>query len=647
MEFLVEPDELIRLTFATVLKPPPPADLVSWAEANIIFGNESPFPGPFRRSTFPPIVRILEVLSPDHPARVVSVMGSAQFGKTTVAQIFVAGCMDIDPCNMLYVHPSHDNAIRWARSKWQPMRRQSAALRRIFGETKTRDSADTTLYQEHRLGLGSLQISGANSPASLSMISTPRIVEDDLAKWESNPAGDPEKQADNRAAAFEWAKILKISTPLYAKTCRMTRAWKAGTQERWHVPCPHCAHEQPLTWENFLANLDHEKPEAACFSCVSCGGVIEHRHKIEIVAGGRWVPENPGARDPSFHLWRAYVPNRDWESIAREWIAAEGDPYAEQTFFNDVLGLPYERASEAPPWEGLRDRAHADGHDRGVVPEGGLILAAGADCQGDRVEVHVQAFGAQLKRWTVDYHVIPHHISAPEAWEELDRVLKKLFPAARGRRRTIDMLAIDANAYTKDVFAWAKRHPWTKVICVRGAKSEQAVPLALTKSERKADGTVRKAQKRFYNVGVSGLKAALYEQLRKHDPLARGYVGLPKGLSDEFFRQLCAEQRVVEKDRWGYPQARWQMVHERNEVLDTTVYAEAAAIRCGWYTRLPEDWSRLADELEQAVKGGDAQDDLFDPGRPQLSSQAHAKPPAETPARAGFINRDTGSWLNR
>jgi hypothetical protein len=33
------------------------------------------------------------------------------------------------------------------------------------------------------------------------------------SKWEPNSAGDPETQADNRARAIEFAKILKISTP--------------------------------------------------------------------------------------------------------------------------------------------------------------------------------------------------------------------------------------------------------------------------------------------------------------------------------------------------------------------------------------------------------------------------------------------------
>jgi phage terminase large subunit GpA-like protein len=652
MGLLVDADTLIARVVATVMMPPPPADLTLWAEKNIVFGNESPFPGPFRRETMPYLTRILDCLSPDHPSREVTVMGSAQIFKTTAAQIFIGGTMDIDPCNMLYVHPSHDNALRWARGKWKAMRRQSAALKRIFGEEKTKDTSDTTMYQEHRLGLGSLQISGANSPASLSMISTPRIVEDDLSKWESNPAGDPEEQADNRASAFDWAKIFKISTPLFAKTCRISRAYKNGTQERYHVPCPHCGHFQELTWENFRKHIDRDHPETAAFCCEApdCGAMIEHKHKRQIVALGKWVANNPAAKEPSLHMWRAYTPNRDWESIARKWLQVEGDPHAEQTFYNDWLGLPYEPASEAPPWEAIRDRANEQGGDMGVVPVGALLLCAGMDCQADRVEVHIQGFGQNLQRWSVAYHVIPYHISTVEAAEALDKLLVRSLPASLGKPRNLDMVAIDANAYTKDVFTWAKRHSWSKVICVRGAKSEQAPPLALTRDERKADGTTRKAQKRFYNVGVSGLKMSLYEQLKKADVMARGFVGFAKGFEDEFYRQLCAEVRVVENDKWGYPRAFWKKVQERNEVLDTTIYAEAAAVRCGWYTRTPEDWERLRDILELPVTT--PQDDLFDPARDLTTTQAHATPsatPNPAPEQSGgsFINRDTSSWFNR
>lgn len=655
MSILVDPRVLALTAIEVALKPPPPADLNEWAEQNIVFGRESPFPGPYRRETIPPVARILDCLGPNHPARVVTVKASAQIFKTTTAQIFVAGSMDFDPCDMGYVHPTHDNALRWARRKWKVMRKQSGALRRIFGEAKSRDSHDTTLYQETRDGLGSLTISGANSPASLSMASWPKQVQDDLAKWEANEGGDPERQADARSSAFDWAKLFKISTPLRGKTCRISRAYKAGTQERWHVPCPHCGHMQPLEWKNLQANIDRDHPEKAHFTCVASGCVIEHKDKGKIVAGGTWVADNPSAKEPSFHIWRAYAPTRDWESIAREWLAAEGDPQAEQAFYNDVLGLEYEGASEAPPWEDIRNRANGvDEHgrevsdapiyERGRIPPGALLLCVGVDVQGDRVELHFKGFGEHLRRWTIDYDVIPQFIGNEECWAELDKRLARTFPDAFGNHRGIDMLAIDGNAFTKEVFAWAKRHSWNRVIVVRGAKSDLAPPLALTKSERKPDGTTRKTQKRFYNVGVSGLKSSLYEVLRRHDPLARGYCGYPKGLDDEFYRQLTAEKREVTTDkRTGFPRAFWRKDHDRNEVLDTENYAEAAAIRCGWYTRSPERWDELRRERERMSERG--QSDMFDPAN-DVSTSAHITRPIERKPVPPVVKVRRSAWMS-
>lgn len=581
------------------------------------------------------MARILECLGPEHPCRTVSLKASIQIFKTTIAQIFIGASMDLDPGPQLYVLPTHDNALRFARTKWAPMRKQSTALKRIFGEVKTRDSTDTTLYQERRDGRGWIQFSGANSEASLAMISVPRQVQDDLSKWEPNEAGDPERQADGRSSAFDWAKVFKISSPRVAKTCRITRAFLAGTQEKFHVPCSHegCGVFQPLEWANFQGNIDPEHPENAHFTCIGCGADIEHRHKTEIVARGKWVAENPSAKDVSFHIWRAYAPTRDWESIAREWLAAEGDPAAEQVFYNEVLGLAFERASEAPPWEAIRDRAGADdeqgGYPRGAIPAGAVLICIGVDCQGDRTECHIKGFGENLKRWTIDYEVIPHHIATQEARDELDKILKKTWPHAEKTfsARGADMLAIDGNAWTNDVFGWVRerKHGWNKVIIVRGAKSDLAPPIALTKTERRADGKVKKAQKRFYNVGVSGLKSSLYEQLKKIDALARGYCGYPRGLEEEFYRQLTAERREVVTDRWGYPRAVWKKDYDRNEVLDTEIYAEAAAIRCGFYTRTPQQWAALRAEREVVREAG--QSDMFDPANSPVSNVAHPANP--------------------
>jgi phage terminase large subunit GpA-like protein len=632
---LADADRAFAKIAAEILTPPPPPDFTLWAQRNVAFGEESPFPGPYDPDRFPYFRRPLECLSPEHAARIVTFMGSAQIGKSVICQVFIGAGLAEDPCHAIYYHPTESNATEWARLKWRPMLRQSERLRQVFGEERSRDGSQSLLFYERADGRGSLTVAGANSGPAVSMKSARIQVQDDLSKWEMLPSGDSETMADSRSKAFLFAKLFKVSTPLLEHNCRITRNFKAGTQERWHVPCPHCGHEQPLLWENMLSGLDREHPERAHFTCAACGAAIEHRHKAEIVAKGRWVAHNAGAHEPSFHLWAAYSPLETWENIARAFIKAEGNPSAEQGFANDNAGEPYQSAGEAPPWEAIRDRAREGGHRKGTVPTGGLLFTAGADCQKDRVEVHCKAFGRDGRRWTVEYRVIEGHISTAECQAGLDALFAETWRDDYGNDRRLLMLAIDGNAWTNDVLGWARRHPWSRVIVTRGARSETSPPLVPVQSERRPDGRARRQQKRFYNLGVSGLKSTLYKALEQTDPLARGFCGYPQGLDDDFYEQLCAERRVQKKSPDGSVLWRWvKHATQANEVLDTELIAEGAAIRCGWRAMTDAAADRIEAELTAsgAAAQAERQPDLFDPARAVQQALPGAAAPAPAPA---------------
>lgn len=659
--FLTNADRLAADCMAEVLTPPPPVDLNLWAvhPEGPKFGTESPFPGPYNPDLFPEFRRILEVLGPEHPARIIIIMKSAQIGGTVLAQIFLGGCLDLDPSPFLYVHPTSDNAIRWVKTKWRAMVRQTSALSRLFPQTTSRDGNNSMLFQERVDGRGSLLVSGANSEASLSMISMPKQVQDDLSKWEMNNAGDPEGQADSRSKAFEWAKILKISTPLLKGSCRISRNFTLSTQEHYHMPCPQCGHMQPLEWPNFLANIDEDKPDSAFFTCASpaCGGVIENHHLPEMKRRGKWIAENPSATAIGFYLWAAYSNLASWKRIREDWLRAKGDPKAEQTFVNDTVGLPYEAAGESPPWEEIKTRAEATGHKRGVIPNGGLLLTAGADCQADRVEVHIKAYGKDLRCWTIDYFVVDGHISEAATMAALDVLINRTWPDSFGNRRHLNTMAIDGNAWTEDVFTWVKRHPSSRLMMVRGIASDQAPLLARVKRERTPNGDLKKHVRRFFNVGVSPMKMSTYKNIAKADPLQRGFYGFPVGMEDDFYQQLCAERREGVRKRDGSVEYRWTKdAAQRNEVLDTSNYADAAAIRAGWRSISDPDWDRLSEQLEQAPKERqpDLEDLLASPA--MVLAPATDMPPAqsaqvtesEAPTSAGsewLAVRDDKKWL--
>ena len=71
---------------------------------------------------------------------------------------------------------------------------------------------------------------------------------------------------------------------------------------------------------------------------------------------------------------------------------------------------------------------------------------------------------------------------------------------------------------------------------------------------------------------------------------------LPK-VDAEYLQQLCAEQLVTKRDRNGYPIREWQKLRERNEALDTYVYARAAASVAGLDRFEERHWAEMERQL--------------------------------------------------
>lgn len=608
---------LMLAAAAAVIQPPEAVDYQRWAVANIVYRG-GPMPGPYNPAAFPFYSDILAALGPEDPCRVVTFKKSAQVGGTELANVFTLGTQSMDPCDFMYIHPTEENASRWSKLKLAPMLKSTATVAALFPD-KSRDGGDSISFKQRMDGRGSILISGANSPASLSMVSIGRQVQDDLAKWEVTTMGDPETMADSRSRAFTFAKIFKISTPLINPGCKISRNFEQGSQEYYHVPCPHCEHLHVLEWANMLANLDEDHPEQAHFTCPSCGGVIEEHHRVEMVRseayGGKakWIAKNPQAarHHRSFWLWSAYGPLQRWEEIAREWLRAKGDPKAEQVFLNDAAGLAYEAKGEAPPWEEIRDRSAGSALERGRIVQWAVVVTVGIDCQADRVEWQAVAWGRDYRRHVIDHGIITGHIKEPETQAALDKLMGFSWRHASGRMIGIDRAAIDGNAWTEDVWSWARRHPASRLIMVRGVGHETAPRLMKVRKERSRTGDLLKYAGRFYNMGTSPMKMALYRNLTKTDPLAYGHVSFPSGLEDEYFRQLTAESRKAVKRRDGFTVWQWiKDPNQRNEMLDTMVQAEAAAEHLGVFVMGDRHWTNV--EAERAAPPVEAQMDLED-----------------------------------
>lgn len=628
MTLLYNPERLLAKVLAEVTEPPPPVDYLAWAKRNIRFTEtSSDFPGAYNERLFPFFTEILNALSPEEPCRYVTLRKSAQVGGTVLANVFTLGTLDLAPCLFLYVHPTEENGDRWSKQKLTPMIRESAHLRTLFPE-RSRDGGSSVRYKERSDGRGAIQVAGANSAANLSQMTCPKQVHDDLGKWEDNSAGDPEVQAESRGKASAQAKFFKLSTPLLSPGCRITRSFNEGSQESYHVPCPHCGAFQPLEWENMRDHLDPENPEDAHFRCIACAGRIEERHRawmVDPANGAHWVARHPERKNwhRSFHIWMAYSPLESWSAIARGWAkvqngAAEDADQAErrsieQTFFNDSLGLPMVFDQAAVDWEMLRDRAEENARRKRTVPDRALVLCLGIDVQESWVEWTLWGFGEFAYAAPIDHGRFDGrtgrfgpgaeehsgHVSEPEIRAALDALIARKWTDESGLARPVDMTAIDGNYSTNDVWDWAKKHPRSKVIMVRGGNQDNA-PLLLQVSyetDKRGRKKRRPYANRFFTFNASEFKLRLMRHLKKTDPARPGYVDLPAGMGDDFWQQLVSERRVMVR-RAGRVRWQWDLpTGKRNEVLDNANQARAAMVRLGVNRWGEDEWAARRDAV--------------------------------------------------
>ncbi|GAB4543183.1 MAG: hypothetical protein Tsb0020_55210 [Haliangiales bacterium] len=75
---------------------------------------------------------------------------------------------------------------------------------------------------------------------------------------------------------------------------------------------------------------------------------------------------------------------------------------------------------------------------------------------------------------------------------------------------------------------------------------------------------------------------------------------------------LCAERRVLKRNRHGVLESRWEVTEtdQRNEALDTRLYADVAARLEGSRSLTDGEWDRLEAERDAPPEG--AAPDLFD-----------------------------------
>ncbi len=606
------------------LTPDPLLTVSEWSDRHRMLSSKaSAEPGRWRTSRTPYLKAIMDCLSPTSPVERVVFMKAAQLGATETGSNWIGYVIHHAPGPMMAVWPTVEMAKRNSKQRIDPLIEESPALAELIAPARSRDAGNTVLAKEFRGGV--LVMTGANSAVGLRSMPVRYLFLDEVDGYplDVEGEGDAISLAEARTRTFARRKMFIVSTPTIAGASAIEREYEASDQRRYFVPCPHCSHRQWLRFEQL--RWDKGQPGTAAYICESCDTRIAEHHKTWMLEHGRWestlpralAPEN-GVKTAGFHLSSLYSPVgwRSWRDIAAAWEAAvskeSGSAAAIKTFKNTELGETWVEEGEAPDWQRLIERREE--YRIGSVPEGGLLLAGGADVQKDRIETSVWAFGRGKECWLVEHRVLMGDTARDAVWKALADMLAENWTHASGASMPLARFALDTGYATQEAYAFVRALRDSRVMAVKGVPRGAALIGAPTAVDVTQSGKRMRRGVKVFSVAGAIAKMELYNNLRKSADVAEdgltptyppGFVHLPK-VDAEFVQQLCAEQLVTRRNRNGFPVREWQKTRERNEALDCYVYARAAASAAGLDRFEERHWREMERQLGVA-QADDAQ----------------------------------------
>ena len=608
--------------------PPPTLTVSQFADQSIIV-TSGPLAGTKFQTALAPFQRGIMDAWHEPGIEIVVVMGSSQWGKTTIAVNLCAYHMKHDPCSILVVMPTVEPMAKdFAKNRLDPVIAASPELAEVVSKKRAKDATNTTLQKTFRGGM--LALAGANSAASLAARPVRVLIMDEISRWprELQGEGSTIAIALKRTTTFKRRRrVLMTSSPTL--TGDPIDAWHArGDQRRYYVPCPSCATMHPFEWQQVRWDTATHDPATARLHCPACDYAIGDAERVAILGRGEWRAEHPDRFDrhvASFHLWEAYSPFSSLREIVSNFITAraaqkEGDRAEMHSWQNTTLGEPVDpdQGSGVEPNSLIVRR---ESYGAGIqVPAGACCLTCGVDTQDDRLEAIVTAWGPGEECWFVDRHTFPGDTEGPEPWAMLAELLSRTYVHAAGVTLPILSTCIDSAGHrTTLVYDFAFRLAARRVYAIIGRDGER--PIVSSPSPRRWGRDERQVP--LYTIGTDAAKSLIVSRLTLTEK-GPGYVHLPLAdwADEELAAQLTSE-RLVTKWHKGVPRTEWRKTRARNEGLDCFVYA-VAAVRL-----LNPDFRKMAGLIALAPKAL--------PGAPPAPPVVASPPPGRRVGRSKYL----------
>jgi len=565
--------------------------------------------GDWKTSRLPPIRDIMDKLSVDSIAEMVTVMKGSQLFLTTMGMAWNFYCACCDPGPMGYIRKTDDSIKDYNNQKLKPTILANPCVVDILGKDKPNHYADS--YDMKAFPGGFLALGPATTEfLSSSSLGRATADEEDRFPMSAGKEGSPIGLLIKRMTNFPGSTLFRISTPVLKELSTIEPGFLEGTQERCYLPCPYCNPKADIDDFTFYLQWDHfrwsdeldpitKNPLRTWVSCPRCAGQIdESMHKTWMLKNYIWMSEKSGnleavkpQKHHSYHFPSFYSPVGffSWADAVADWFEYQRtkDLNKLQVIINTTFAETYSLQGADIDYNYLASKreVYSGKQNPFDVPLAALCLTCGVDIQEDRIEAETVAWGFSDESWSIDYVVLPGDTALvgdrrgflpnkqPSVWRMLDEYLYKRWKHESGAMMPVEATMIDANFLAEIVHMFCLPREARRIYPVRGV-------YGWGKGMWKRHTRRHEKYKTIpYDAYVDELKQRVYAylKLREHGP---GFCHFPhKPVYDEnYFKGLTCESKKIEYKN-GRKKIGWvKPAGMRNEMIDCRNYAMVARL---------------------------------------------------------------------
>ena len=539
--------------------PPPDLKVSEWAAQHRVIARGNAEPGRWSNDRAPYLVEPMDAVN-DDGVHTLIISGSAQSGKTSVAENVAAYLASCDPCTILWACPSDDSAVN-AGTRFDAMIQASPDLFKRFGSRSARSRINNVALKEFEGG--KLVLASAGSPTSLASHPARVVVLDEVDRYPFNlrKEGDPVAIARARMTTFARKKLIAISSPTVIGASRIEALFDDGDRREWNWTCA-CGADHVPEFENVQWTKD--QPDTARYVMPCCGVILTDAERWTLMHAGKWIATGEGK--PGVQSYRFRGLSSPWiklSDLVAHYEQALGKPTLMQPWLNTEIGLPFDGASgEGVDATAIKDLAENYRGDH--CPNDAAVITASIDVQGGWLMVGIVAWGDADEGWCLQLYEVMGDVKDPATFDKVEELLAQEFRHPSGAMVPISAVAIDAGYETQHVINWSLKNRalgrhWYATLGRAGWER----PLWLR------GGDITRSMAKVFIVGVDQGKQQIMGGLASADA-GPAKIHMRADFAEHYFAWAVAEEIVTSST--GKREWKMKRGERRNEVLDVLTY---------------------------------------------------------------------------